>query len=133
MTELDTTAAPLDWLLDDLVGRTAGARHAVLLSTDGLLLSRSRKLQQSDAEHLSAVGSAYRSLSNGTGKHFGGGAVRQTVVEMERAFLLVVEAGQGACLALITEADADLGMVVYAMNRAVQQVWPHLTVPARAS
>lgn len=130
MTE-NSSETRLDWLVDELVDRTAGARHAILLSTDGLLLAHSRSLAQGDGEHLAAVGSAYRSLSNGTGKHFGGGPVRQTVVEMEQAYLLVTEAGQGACLALLTSADADLGLVAYAMNSVVGRVGAHLGVAPR--
>lgn len=123
--------ARLDWLISDLVDRTTGARHAVLLSTDGLLMARSRDLKQSDAEHLAAVGSAYRSLSHGTGLHFGGGGVRQTVVEMEHAYLLVIQAGQAACLALLTAEDADLGLIAYELHRTVKRVGSHLAAQPR--
>ena len=34
----------LNWLLEDLVARVVGARHAVVLSADGLLLARSPEL-----------------------------------------------------------------------------------------
>src|ERR671934_1055148 len=89
----------LDWLLDDLVERVVGADRAVVLSADGLLMGRSRNLSKADAEHLSAVASAFQSLARGTGRHFGGGQVRQTLVEMDHAFLFVIAAGRGACLA----------------------------------
>ena len=72
----------LDWLLDDLVQRVAGADRAVVLSSDGLLIGRSGNLSEADAEHLSAVASAFQSLARGTGRHFGGGNVRQTIYEM---------------------------------------------------
>jgi predicted regulator of Ras-like GTPase activity (Roadblock/LC7/MglB family) len=117
-----TTTSELDWLLDDLVKRVAGAQRAVVLSSDGLLIGRSRELTRDDAEHLSAVASGFQSLAKGTGRHFGGGNVRQTVVEMDSAFLVVTAAGQGACLALLTSADADMGMVAYEMNLLVKKV-----------
>lgn len=88
----DNTAA-LGWLMNDLVERVVGVRHAILLSVDGLLMARSEGLPRADAEHLSAVGSAFRSLSHGAGRRFGLGGVRQTVVELETAYLLVAEAG----------------------------------------
>ncbi|GAB3667438.1 roadblock/LC7 domain-containing protein [Actinocorallia lasiicapitis] len=116
----------LDWLMADLAERVTGVRHAVLLSGDGLLIASSGAIPRADAEHLSAVGSAYRSLSAGTGRHFGLGAVRQTVVELEHAYLLVTEAGPRASLALIVAEDADLGLVAYEMNRIVRQAGPHL-------
>lgn len=123
----------LDWLLDDLVQRLPGAERAVLLSADGLLIGRSSSLSEEDAEHLSAVSSGFHSLAKGTGRHFGGGAVRQTIVEMEQAFLVVTAAGQGASLALLTEADADLGMVAYEMNLMVKRVGVYLTSKPRGA
>ncbi|MET0136504.1 MAG: roadblock/LC7 domain-containing protein, partial [Kibdelosporangium sp.] len=116
------TRADLDWLLEDLVGRVVGARHAVVLSADGLLVGRSPALSKEDGEHLSAVASAFQSLARGTGRQFNGGRVRQTIVEMERAFLFVTAAGQGTCLAVLGEQDADVGLIAYEMNLLVKQV-----------
>jgi predicted regulator of Ras-like GTPase activity (Roadblock/LC7/MglB family) len=117
----------LDWLLDDLVRRVPGADRAVVLSADGLLIGRSATISRDDADQLSAVASGFQSLSRSTGRHFGGGAVRQTVVEMENSFLVVTAAGTGAYLALITEIDADMGMVAYEMNLLVRQVGTYLS------
>lgn len=112
----------LDWLLDDLIGRVAGAERAVVLSADGLLIGRSRNMSTEDGEHLSAMASAFQSLARGTGRHFGGGEVRQTVVEMDTAFLVVTAAGQGACLALLAAENADMGVAAYEMNLLVRRV-----------
>lgn len=121
----------LDWLLDDLVKRVAGADRAVVLSADGLLIGRSGNLSEEDAEHLSAVASAFQSLARGTGRHFGGGNVRQTMVEMDHAFLFVTAAGRGACLALLATENADIGMVAYEMNLMVKRVGAVLTSAPR--
>jgi predicted regulator of Ras-like GTPase activity (Roadblock/LC7/MglB family) len=124
-------AGEVDWLLDDLVARVVGAQQAVLLSADGLPMGRSRNLSKPDAEHLSAVASAFQSLAQGTGRHFGGGAVRQTVVEMEHAFLAVTSAGTSACLAVFAGGDADLGMIAYQMNLMVTKVGNYLAAAPR--
>ncbi|RKS04458.1 putative regulator of Ras-like GTPase activity (Roadblock/LC7/MglB family) [Nocardiopsis sp. Huas11] len=121
----------LDWLLDDLVDRVVGAAHAIVLSSDGLLLGGSRGLASQDAEHLSAVASAFQSLARGTGRHFGGGEVRQTVVEMEHSYLFVTAAGAGACLAVLATEDADVGLVAYEMNLRVKRVGQFLTAAPR--
>jgi predicted regulator of Ras-like GTPase activity (Roadblock/LC7/MglB family) len=121
----------LDWLLDDLVKRLAGADRAVVLSSDGLLIGRSGNLSEEEAEHLSAVASAFQSLARGTGRTFGGGNVRQTVVEMDHAFLFVTAAGRGACLALLAAETADMGMVAYEMNLMVKRVGAVLTAAPR--
>jgi predicted regulator of Ras-like GTPase activity (Roadblock/LC7/MglB family) len=123
----------LDWLLDDLLGRLPGAERAIVLSTDGLLIGRSSSLLRDDAEHLSAVASGLQSLARGAGRHFDGGPVRQTIIEMERSFLIVTAAGLGACLAVLAEADADLGLLAYEMNLMVKRVGAYLSPKPRSA
>lgn len=127
----NTALNELDWLLDELVRRVAGVDRAVVLSADGLLIGRSSNLSEGDAEHLSAVASAFQSLARGTGRHFGGGQVRQTLVEMDHAFLFVTAAGHGACLALLADGSADVGMIAYEMNMMVKRVGAVLTAKPR--
>jgi predicted regulator of Ras-like GTPase activity (Roadblock/LC7/MglB family) len=122
----------LNWLLDDLVRRLTGAEEAIVLSGDGLLLGRSASLERDSAEQLAAMASAFQSLSRGVGSQYGKGAVQQTVVELEYGYLVVTEAGAGACLALLASVDADLGMVAYEMNVIVQQVGGSLSASPRA-
>ncbi|WP_150243775.1 roadblock/LC7 domain-containing protein [Nocardiopsis quinghaiensis] len=133
MVGMSKAADNLDWLLDDLVDRVVGAEHAIVLSADGLLLGRSRGLVPEDAEHLSALASAFQSLARGTGRHFGGGDVRQTVVEMEHSYLFVTAAGAGACLSVLATEDADVGLVAYEMNLRVKRVGQFLTAAPRRS
>ena len=127
----ESNPGDLNWLLDDLVVRAVGAQHAVVLSTDGLCVGRSRSLNREDSEHLSAMASAFQSLARGVGRHFGGGQVRQTVVELDHAFLVVTAAGSGACLALVASDDADIGMIAYEMNLMVKKVGKYLVAQPR--
>ncbi|MEU5952173.1 roadblock/LC7 domain-containing protein [Streptomyces sp. NPDC047525] len=121
----------LDWLLDDLVLRVGEVRHAVVLSNDGLAVGASTALSREDAEHLAAVASGFHSLAKGTGRHFGAGGVRQTMVEMDDAFLFVAAAGDGSCLAVLSSVTADIGLVAYEMARLVKRVGEHLYTPPR--
>jgi predicted regulator of Ras-like GTPase activity (Roadblock/LC7/MglB family) len=123
----------LDWLLDDLVRRVAHITKAVILSQDGMTLGASQTLQRDDAEHLAALAAGFQSLARGTSRHFGGGAVRQTVIEMESGFLLVTAAGSGTCLAVITGPGADLGLVAYEMAVLVRRSGEHIKVNTRAT
>ena len=123
----------LDWLLDDLVARVVTATKAVILSRDGLTVGSSDTMTREDSEYLSAAASAFQSLAKGTSEHFGGGVVRQTVIEMESAFLFVMAAGEGSCLAVLTTQGADVGMVAYEMALLVTRVGQHLTVGQRAT
>jgi predicted regulator of Ras-like GTPase activity (Roadblock/LC7/MglB family) len=121
----------LNWLLDDLVGRVTQIDKAVILSRDGLAVGASASLTREDAEHLSAVAAGFQSLARGAGRHFGGGEVRQTIVEMDSAFLFVIAAGEGSCLAVLSPAAADAGLIAYEMAVLVKRVGQHLSVSPR--
>jgi predicted regulator of Ras-like GTPase activity (Roadblock/LC7/MglB family) len=127
-----SSVSGLHWLLDDLVDRIAEAKQAVVLSADGLLIASSRGLSREDAEHLSAVAAGFQSLARGAGRHFGGGRVRQTIIEMESAFLFVTAGGQGACLAVLAAEDADIGLIAYEMAMLVARVGQYLSASARS-
>lgn len=121
----------LDWLLDELVGRVDSIRKALVLSSDGLARGGSRNLGREDSEHLAAVASGFHSLARGVGQHFSAGAVRQTVVELEDAYLFVTAAGDGSCLAVLADADADVGQVAYEMTLLVRRVGARLDTAPR--
>lgn len=122
----------LNWLLDDLIGRVKEAEHAIVLSSDGLLMASSAALQRTDGEHLSAVASGLQSLAKGVSDHVGGGPVKQTVVEWRSRFLIVTVAGERACLAVLCAQGADIGLVAYEMAMLVARVGQYLTSGTRA-
>ncbi|MBO7937645.1 MULTISPECIES: roadblock/LC7 domain-containing protein [Streptomyces] len=121
----------LGWLLDDLTERVDHVRHALVLSNDGLVAGQSRGLRQEDAEHLAAVSSGLHSLAKGSGRHFGAGQVRQTMIEFDDALLFVTAAGTGSCLCVLSGVEADMGQIAYEMTLLVSRVGEHLTVDAR--
>ncbi len=123
----ESTAAQLSWLLDNLVGRVEHVRQALVLSRDGLVVATSQSLSREDADHLSALAAGVQSLARGAGRHFSGGEVRQTIIEMESAFLFVTAAGQGTCLAVLSSADANVGVTAYEMAMLVRRMGKHLS------
>ena len=131
MAQTTNQSANLTWLLDDLVERVPSARQAVVLSADGLMLGASAGMTREDAEHLSAMAAGFQSLAKGASRHFRAGPVRQTVVEMEDAFLFVTAAGLGACLAVVAGSDADLGLIAYEMAMLVTRVGQTMDAPER--
>jgi predicted regulator of Ras-like GTPase activity (Roadblock/LC7/MglB family) len=133
MTQTARATGELNWLLDDLVDRVPHADQAVLLSSDGLLIGGSRGLSREDGEHLAAVASGFQSLARGAGRYFGGGAVRQTIIELESAFLFVIAAGRGACLAVLSDAEADVGLIAYEMAMLVTRVGTYLSTKPRSA
>ncbi|WP_040790688.1 roadblock/LC7 domain-containing protein [Nocardia paucivorans] len=126
-----STSGDLNWLLDDLVERLPGVRQAVVLSTDGLLLGHSTAMERTDAEHFAAMASTLYGLGRSAGGRFGGGGVRQAVIELEQAVLFVTSAGSNACLALQAAENADLGLVAYEINLTVQRVGNFLSTTPR--
>jgi predicted regulator of Ras-like GTPase activity (Roadblock/LC7/MglB family) len=103
----------------------------VMLTQDGLAIGVSQGLTREDAEHLAALSAGFQSLARGAGRQFGGGQVRQTIIEMESAFLFVSAAGQGTCLAVLSAADADVGLIAYEMAVLVRRSNEHLAVALR--
>jgi predicted regulator of Ras-like GTPase activity (Roadblock/LC7/MglB family) len=128
-----TTSAgqELSWLLDDLAARVDDIQRAVILSRDGLAIAASANLSREDAEHLSALAAGVQSLARGTGEHFDLGEVRQTIIELEQAFLFVTAAGYGSCLAVMCPATADAGLIAYEMAMIVKRAGPHLAAQPR--
>jgi predicted regulator of Ras-like GTPase activity (Roadblock/LC7/MglB family) len=132
-TSAGAGSAGLGWLLDDLLRRARGVHSAILLSADGLLLARSAGLSPAEGDQLSAVASGLQSLANAAGRMFGGGSVRQTTVELDDAFVIVTAAGSAACLAVLTEGSADLGLVAYELAVLARRAGTHLQAAPRQS
>jgi len=124
-------AGQLDWLLDDLTARVPEITRAVILSRDGLSFGASSSLAREESDFLSAAAAGFQSLARGTSNQFGGGAVHQTVVEMDHVILFVMAAGDGSCLAVLAVQGADLGEVAYEMTLLVRRVGDHLAVAQR--
>jgi predicted regulator of Ras-like GTPase activity (Roadblock/LC7/MglB family) len=126
-----STGQELSWLLDDLASRVDDIQQAVILSRDGLTVAASESLSREDAEHLAALAAGVQSLARGAGEHFSLGDVRQTIIELEQAFLFVTAAGHGSCLAVMCPAKADAGLVAYEMAMLVKRAGPHLAAQPR--
>jgi predicted regulator of Ras-like GTPase activity (Roadblock/LC7/MglB family) len=130
MAQTDTTGE-LSWLLDNLVDQVEHVQQALILSRDGLVVAASRGLSPEDSEHLSALAAGLQSLARGAGQHFGTGQVRQTIIEMDSAFLFVMAAGRGTCLAVLTGADANVGLIAYEMAMLVRRMGKYLATESR--
>ncbi|GAA1748583.1 roadblock/LC7 domain-containing protein [Nonomuraea bangladeshensis] len=133
MTQRTTaTNADLDWLLDGLVDRVAGTKHAIVLSDDGLVISRSRSIQRADAERLAAIATGQQSLARGVGQLFSGGLVHQVIIEMAELWLFITAAGRGTHLAVVASQEVDAELMSVAMHTLIQQVGQKLGADARA-
>ena len=120
----------LDWLLVDFVRSTAGTRHALVVSADGLRLAASQALGEDLGDQLAAVTSGLASLAQGVAQSFAAGPVRQTIVEMAGGYLFVTSMSEGSMLAVFAERTCDMGMIGYEMTLLAARVG-HMLTPGR--
>ena len=123
----------LDWLLVDFVRSTAGARHALVVSADGLRLAASQDIDEALGDQLAAVTSGLFSLAQGVAASFSAGRVRQTIVEMAGGYLFVTSISQGSMLAVLADRACDMGMIGYEMTLLAARVGHMLTPGRRAA
>jgi predicted regulator of Ras-like GTPase activity (Roadblock/LC7/MglB family) len=121
----------LDWVVSKFVDEVPSAAHAILVSADGLLMAASTSIPHDRAEQVAAVSSGLASLAVGAARLFDGGAVLQTVVEMQHGYLLLMSVGDGSHLACLTEDSADIGQVGYEMALLVDRVGRMIQAQAR--
>jgi predicted regulator of Ras-like GTPase activity (Roadblock/LC7/MglB family) len=131
MTQANSEGEQLGWLLDKLVSQVANVREALILSRDGLVVAMSSNMSREQGDRLSALAAGVQSLARGAGQQVGGGDVRQIVIEMDSAFMFVMAAGQGTCLAVLASSEASVGVMAYEMAMLVRRMGMHLTAAPR--
>ncbi|HSL57309.1 MAG TPA: roadblock/LC7 domain-containing protein [Acidimicrobiales bacterium] len=132
MSGLSAAASNVSWLVTNFVERVPGVSEAVVVSSDGLPMAMSSGLSRDAGDRFAAVASGLIGLAYGAAGRFGGGAVNEVIVEMERAFLFVTGIGDGSCLAVVAGSDCDVGLVGYEMAVLVEKAGAVLTPELRA-
>ena len=132
MIMLSTEANNINWLVSNFVERVPGVSEAVVVSSDGLPIAVSTGLDRDAADRFAAVSSGLIGLAYGAAGRFGGGAVHEVIVEMENVFLFVTGVSDGSCLAVVADAECDVGLVGYEMAVLVEKAGAALTPELRA-
>ncbi|WP_030859945.1 roadblock/LC7 domain-containing protein [Streptomyces sp. NRRL F-2747] len=104
MSPMSQAAQNLNWLITNFVDNTPGVSHTVVVSADG----------------------------PGASRIFEGGAVNQTVVEMDRGFLFLMSVSDGSSLAVLAHPECDIGLVGYEMALLVDRAGSVLTPELRS-
>src|SRR5579859_295494 len=133
VSPLTRPAQDLNWLVTNFVERVPSVAHAIVVSSDGLPMAYSQGFPPERVDQLAAVTSGLTSLTQGASRVFEGGAVSQTVVEMQRGLLIVMAISDGSSLAVLAAADCDMGLVAYEMALMVERVGSALTPEMRGS
>jgi predicted regulator of Ras-like GTPase activity (Roadblock/LC7/MglB family) len=122
----------LDWLVTSFAERIPGVESVVVLSTDGLVLALSDKLEKDTADTLAAVTSGLASLTAGAARHMEAGNVNQVIVEMDGGYLFVTTVSEGSALAVMCGPECDIGLIGYEMSMLVARIGQVLTPALRA-
>ncbi len=129
----DPALAPQDpdRLIADFAGRVPGVLRAAVVASDGVPVAVSDRAQTGQLERLSAITAGLMSLASAAARTIDGGAVTQALVTMARGTLVIMAIDQGASLAVLTTATADLDTVAYEMTMLVEEAGSIFTPPAR--
>ncbi|RJK97501.1 roadblock/LC7 domain-containing protein [Vallicoccus soli] len=129
-------AAGFTWLLRSFVQSVPDVRHVLVVSADGLLMAMSDGLDRTSGDQVAAIVSGLSSLTRGAARHLGGGRVLQCVVETDGLFLFTTSVGDGSVVAVVADAQCDVGLVGYEMTLLVERaeavLTPQLVAAARA-
>jgi uncharacterized protein len=133
VTPLVRPAEDLNGLLTNFADRVPSVAHMIVVTSDGLALARSEGFPPNRVDQLSAITAGLASLTQGATRMFEGGAVTQTVVEMERGLLIVMAISDGSSLAVLAGLDCDAELVAYEMTLLVERVGSALTPQVRGT
>jgi predicted regulator of Ras-like GTPase activity (Roadblock/LC7/MglB family) len=127
MSTLSTEATNFGWLLDNFVRTVPATRHTLVVSADGLLMAMSDNLDRTSGDQLAAIVSGMSSLTRGAARQLNGGAVRQSIVEMDNGFLFLMNVSNGSVLAAVADSNCDVGLIGYEMAMLVSRTEATLT------
>jgi predicted regulator of Ras-like GTPase activity (Roadblock/LC7/MglB family) len=121
VTAMSNEAASFSWLLDNFVNSVPGVRHTLVVSADGLLMAMSDELDRTSGDQLSAIVAGLASLTRGAARQLRSGEVRQSVVEMDELFLVLMSISDGSVLAVVADSSCDVGLIGYEMALLVSR------------
>jgi predicted regulator of Ras-like GTPase activity (Roadblock/LC7/MglB family) len=119
----------VSWLITDFKVRVPDVAHAIVVSADGIPLAVSDTIHPNGISQLCAITSGLVGLADGAARMFDGGVVAQSLIEMNRGTLLVRAISDGSHLAVLTNPDCDMEVVVYEMGQLAEVVG-HALIPA---
>jgi predicted regulator of Ras-like GTPase activity (Roadblock/LC7/MglB family) len=134
---LSEEASNFNWLIDNFVDSTSGVTDTVAVSSDGLLIARSRSLDRDSSDQVSAIVTGIVALCHSASRAFGFDGLEQCIVAMRKGYLFVTSISDGSCLGVIATKACDIGSVGYQttllVERAGGQLTPELINELRSS
>lgn len=122
----------LSFILDGFVSRP-DVRHALVLSTDGLVVQSSSSLNRDDADRMAAATASIHSLAYNIADIFDSGPVGHSFIQYENHTLFVAAAGRNTRLVVLCDKDVDMGDIAYQMSLMVTRIGEFLGSEARSA
>lgn len=119
------------WLIDSFIAEVPGVTDALVMASDGLLLTASGAVTREVGEQLAAISSGLLSLGHNGAALVGRGSCEQIMLRLTRGHLLFMRIGETAGLAVLTAVGCDLKVIAFEMAQLVQRVGHALTPQAR--
>ena len=106
---LSTEAQQFNWLLSQFAANTPEVIDAIAVSSDGLLIAMSHKLDRANADRLAAITSAMISLAQGAGRVYDLGAPNKVIIDLDGGYLLVSAISAGSALGVLADPLGEPG------------------------
>ncbi len=119
-------------MLADLNASSADIQASAVISADGLMMA-SLLPQGLDEDRVGAIGAALLSLGSRVARDLDRGTPEQVLVKGEDGYVLMVQAGPDAVLAVLASASAKLGLIFFDASRAAAAMVPVLLTQQTAS
>lgn len=122
----------MSWLLDELVAYPH-ARHAVVLSSDGLGQHSSKDVTAEQRERISAAAAGIASLAKSTAPFASDTptSYQMTMITYGNGYLFIIAAGEGSTLVASGGSDIDINVFSDLMTGVVKRMRNELAVGAR--
>lgn len=119
------------WLIDNFAASVPGVTDALVVASDGLLITASGPVAPEVGDQLAAVTSGLLSLAHNSAAMVGRGTCEQIMLRLSHGHLLFMRIGDAAGLAVLTDARCDLKVVAFEMAQLVASVGHVLTPQMR--
>jgi uncharacterized protein len=111
----------IQYILQGLVNSSPDVEGAALVTLDGLPLA-SALPPDTDEDRVAAMGAAALSMGARTAMELRRGDLEQVLVKGKGGYVILIQAGAETVLQAISSSDAKLGMLLYEMKQAAQQL-----------
>ena len=119
------------WLINNFASSTPGVAHAVIVSSDGLLLFASGSMSSDIADPLSAMTSGIISLGHSVANLFGEDGCDQIMLRFPKGHFLFTAISDLAGLGVLVREGSNLGVIAHRMAQLVESVGHVLTPQMR--